>query len=311
MTHSDQPPYITSRASTAFRWPGPFRWRLRWLFGSWVFFVAGPAWPWLIWMVSQWIPLKFGVNQWTIHQCSHEFPPKKWRFNWVKQEENEWTWYLICRKWRWHWWPFGSKSFIPLIAEQQYVGLHLALFKFHPAGSRQNLTPTQITQRMPWWNQWGMVRQEFYGIQHDPANIRGIGDLVGINKTNYVNRFMRFHDGFLVIHPRIGWSYGQMIYSKMDWRPSSTALLPNMGTAWYIQLLTVAHMQLLCLWLGLVNWRLVCPTIVRVFERVFASLAGCLDFAFWKDWFLSWHDQMQAKESVQHRRTKQNHATGS
>lgn len=102
-------------------------------------------------------------------------------------------------------------------------------------------------------------------ILWDPANIRGIGDLVGINKTNYVNRFMRFHDGFLVIHPRIGWSL----------------------------------------------WSNVCPTIVRVFERVFASLAGCLYFAFWKDWFLSWHDQMQAKETVQHRTTKQNHATGS
>lgn len=136
---------------------------------------------------------------------------------------------------------------------------------------------------------------------------RGSG---GYQKNNYVNRFMRFHDGFLVIHPRIGWSYDQMIYSKMDWRPSSTALLPNMGTVWYIQLFTVAHMQLLCLWLGLVNWRLVCPTIVMVFERVFPSLAGCLDFVF-KDCFLSRHDQMQAKETVQHRTTKQNHATGS
>ena len=40
------------------------------------------------------------------------------------------------------------------------------------------------------------------------------------------------------------------------------------------------------------------------FSRVVSSLAGCLNFAFGKDWFLSWQDQVKAKETVRHRTTR-------
>ena len=107
---------------------------------------------------------------------------------------------------RWPWWPFGSKSFIPLIAEQQNVVLILALLKFHPASSRQNLTPpAEITQR--------------HGLP-----VSQVTDL---------------------------------------------SARQSLG-----------------------------------FSRVVSSLAGCLNFAFGKDWFLSWHDQVKAKETVRHRTTR-------